>query len=69
MGNTYMNMKKKFNWLSVLTVFILVWMIYVGWALYVVVTRPLWPVVTMTYTCKSDKTNCDWKWPTQILGK
>lgn len=58
----------KFDWYSVFVVFALVWMVYVGWALYTVITRPLWPTVAMTYICQMDGKNCEWKWATANMG-
>lgn len=62
-------MDSKFDWGSVFVMFVMVWMLYVGYGIYTILTRQLWPVVTMTYVCESDGKKCDWKWPTQILGK
>jgi hypothetical protein len=58
----------KFNWLSVFVVFVLVWMLYTGWAMYMIITRSLWPTVPMTYVCQMDGKNCEWKWATVNMG-
>lgn len=53
----------------IVAIVVISWMIFTGWILYMVMVRPLWMVVPMTYVCQNDGKQCDWKWPTQVLGR
>jgi len=55
-------------WIIVMSVVALAWMVYMGWGMYIILTRPLWVTVPVTQICQMDGKNCEWKWPTQNLG-
>lgn len=56
-------------WKTIIIIFILTWMLYIGWVGYTIIARSLWMTVSMTYICQPDGKICDWKWPTKTLGK